>query len=367
MKLFISSTIRDFATYRDAVARAGKTLRHVVKRAEDFGASPGSPQQVCLAGVRDSDVVVLILGAAYGDAPNGKLSPTHEEYREAREHGDVLVFIQDGVTREPRQDEFVREVQAWSKGHYTGSFSTPEELQDGVIGALHELEISRKTGIVDEKEMLKRARDLASDSRSFGSSSTLAVIVTGAPPQQVVRPVQLESAELADVILKEAMFGPNRVFDRHESSEARVAEGHLVIEQRSASVQLSPLGDIRIVQPAEGSRPKENYLSFIVEEELTETIERCFHFAAWLLDEIDSNRRLVKVAPIAVLVGGGHLGWLKRAEAARRPNSMTMGMGGNDPTVVHLTPAACARASLGHDAKAMAEDLMVLLRRERKP
>jgi hypothetical protein len=73
-----------------------------------------------------------------------KLSATHQEYREARDRGDVLVFIQEGVTREPLQEAFIREVQSWSGGQYTANFSTPDELHDGVIRALHELELSRK-------------------------------------------------------------------------------------------------------------------------------------------------------------------------------------------------------------------------------
>ena len=44
----------------------GREPGYAVIAAEDFGASPGSPQQVCLAGVREADVVVLLLGARYG-------------------------------------------------------------------------------------------------------------------------------------------------------------------------------------------------------------------------------------------------------------------------------------------------------------
>src|SRR4051812_31274692 len=116
MKVFISSVIRDFAEYRDAAARAARTLRHEVIRAEDFGASPGSPQQVCLSGVSGADVTLLLLGASYGSGAGDSISPTEEEYREARDRGDVLVFVQTGVTREPRQDRFVHEVRQWAGG-----------------------------------------------------------------------------------------------------------------------------------------------------------------------------------------------------------------------------------------------------------
>src|SRR5437879_5206490 len=110
MKIFISSVLRGLAPYRDAAARAARTLRHAVKRSEDFAASPNSPQRLCLASVRKSDVTILILGQAYGDQQGPEqLSGTHQEYREARDRGDVLVFIQEGVTREPLQEALVRE------------------------------------------------------------------------------------------------------------------------------------------------------------------------------------------------------------------------------------------------------------------
>ncbi len=74
-------------------------------RSEDFGASPLSPQQACLAGVRESDMVILLLGARYGQKQESGLSPTHEEYREARDRQrPILVFVQGDVEREPDQE-----------------------------------------------------------------------------------------------------------------------------------------------------------------------------------------------------------------------------------------------------------------------
>src|ERR1700731_1975948 len=160
MKVFISSVIRGFEAYRDAASRAARALRHDVKRAEDFAASAATPQQACLAGVRWADAVVLLLGTRYGDRQGSGLAPTHEEYREARDRCSVLVFIQQNANFEPEQQGFVSEVQNWSTGHFTATFSTPEELRDQVTAALRDLELSRAVGPVDEAEMLNRARAL---------------------------------------------------------------------------------------------------------------------------------------------------------------------------------------------------------------
>ncbi len=62
MRIFLSSVISGMETYRAAAQRAAETLGHTVTMAEDFGASPFSPQQVCLGAVRDADIVMLLLG-----------------------------------------------------------------------------------------------------------------------------------------------------------------------------------------------------------------------------------------------------------------------------------------------------------------
>lgn len=66
MKVFLSSFIAGFQPYRDAARRAITTLRNEAITAEDFGAQPNSPEVACLQGLRAADVVVLVLGDAYG-------------------------------------------------------------------------------------------------------------------------------------------------------------------------------------------------------------------------------------------------------------------------------------------------------------
>src|SRR5438309_6616909 len=105
MKVFISSVIRGLEPHRDAASRAARALRHEVKLAEDFAASSATPQQACLAGVRWAEVVILILGARYGEPQTSGLAPTHEEYREARERCPVLIFVERDAKFEPAQRE----------------------------------------------------------------------------------------------------------------------------------------------------------------------------------------------------------------------------------------------------------------------
>ena len=132
MKVFVSSVIGGFETFREAASDAVRSLGYEVIRAEDFGASPTSPQVACLASVREADLVVLLLGARYGAKQASGLSATHEEYNEARTRRRVIAFVQGDVEFEAEQADFVQEVREWETGTLTAGFATESELRDAV-------------------------------------------------------------------------------------------------------------------------------------------------------------------------------------------------------------------------------------------
>ena len=76
MKVFVSSLITGMESIRLAARKAVEILRHAPIMAEDLGAQPNSPQVACLTGLRQSDVVVLILGERYGAEQASGLSAT---------------------------------------------------------------------------------------------------------------------------------------------------------------------------------------------------------------------------------------------------------------------------------------------------
>jgi hypothetical protein len=276
----------------------------------------------------------------------------------------VLVFVQTSVDREPAQAAFLQDVQRWTSGHYSAEFSSPADLHDAVARALHDFELSLKTGNVDEADLLRRAQDFIPQNRSLGSSS-LSIVLTGAPRQQVVRPAALEATAFSREIQKEGQFGGDSVLDPSAASEVKIAGGRLVIQQRLASVTVDELGNIGINQPTERQPDRRSFsFSVVIEEDVRESISRALRFGAWLLDKIDPNHRLAWIAPTAALVGAGQLGWMTRAEYNAKPNAVTIGMRGDEPIFATLTPAARPRASLRPQAPEFAEDLMVLLRRK---
>jgi hypothetical protein len=365
VKVFISSVVSGMEEYRDAAAKAARTLKHDVLRSEDFGASPTTPQRVCLAGVRAADVVLLLIGHRYGVPQASGLSPTHEEFRDAQERGTILVFVQKGLDREEPQEAFLREVQSWSSGLYTSSFTTAEDLRDAVTTALHELELARRAGPIDPTEMLSRAKGFLEGDRSGFGHATLRLVVVGGPVQQVLRPAELERPDLAREISQQALFGPAAIFETESGTKQEIRGDQLELRQERRSLSLDQLGTVSIQMPAEEDVER-SHLPVLVEEFISEQIEAALNFAGWLLDHVDPTHRLQEVAPVLSLSDAGYLGWRTRAENRRNPNTVSMGIGTRDALTVHLRPATRRREALLKDAKKLAEDLIVLLRREKR-
>jgi hypothetical protein len=146
-QVFLSSTARDLAAYREAATRAihGIDGFHCV-RMEDFGARDAMADAFCQEKVAACDVVVLLLGLCYGSSPKGSEdSYTRQEYRAAVEtERPRLVFFSKedtfypGYYREPdelwaRQQVFRREVGA---ERVRAEFTTPDDLATKVASAL---------------------------------------------------------------------------------------------------------------------------------------------------------------------------------------------------------------------------------------
>jgi hypothetical protein len=104
-------------------------------------AAGGSRMGALRALVRQSDIVILILGARYDDAVEGTTSPTEDEFTEAvRIRLPILVFVQN-CEREPRQEEFLRQVRgAWAEGNLTATFPGAGDIGVEVMATLRRIE-----------------------------------------------------------------------------------------------------------------------------------------------------------------------------------------------------------------------------------
>src|SRR5690606_30232296 len=167
-----------------------------VVRAEDFGARPESPQVACLSEVRDSDLVVVLIGSRYGAPQTSGLSATHEEIREAAGKKPILAFIQRGVEFEDGQKKFIAELQDWLAGTLTVEFRDPIDLASQVVTATHRHLLRLAAGKADPEEMADRALELLRSAHRPGP--LLCVAVTAGPKQQLVSATRLDSRELEE-------------------------------------------------------------------------------------------------------------------------------------------------------------------------
>ncbi|WP_082547469.1 DUF4062 domain-containing protein [Rhodanobacter sp. Soil772] len=370
MKIFISSVISGYEAERAAAEKAIRLLGHEPVLAENFPASPLTPQAACLGALRTADLVVLIVGSRYGYPQAAGLSATHEEYRAARGTKNTVVLIQQGVDREPLQAAFLEEVQAWEAGHMTKNFTSPAELQEVLIGALHQWDMANAVAPLDPTELLARALGNLSQAGSNRSSAILEVSVAGGPAQSLLRPSEMEDTELHRSWRLGALDGPQALFDPAVGTAA-VMDGdtlRIIHGDRYGSsewVSLTGFGDVVVSQKLE--RPnRRSMIIALVEEDVTAAVVRALKFAAWTLEKIDPSSCLTHIAIAAQIVGGDYLGWRTRAEDDANPTSGNMGMGSNSTTThVHLSPAHRVRAALRTDLSRISEDLTVLLRRQR--
>ncbi|HEX7890778.1 MAG TPA: DUF4062 domain-containing protein [Ramlibacter sp.] len=371
MKIFVSSLISGFEALRAAARSAILALGHEPVMAEDFGAKSISPQVACLQGLRSADLVVLILGERYGALPPGsQVSPTHEEYLEARGAKEILLFVQEGVTPEPAQAALLREAQGWRGGLFRAGFRSPEELRDAVTRAIHKFELAHAAAPLNASELRQTASAMLTErvrDDSQGRSRVRFSLAAG-PKQQVLRPAELEAESLVDAVHQYAMFGATKLFDRSSGVEVRMNSDTLVIKQENgASLQLDEQGGVAIALPLEReasrSRGFSGVMLGIVEESVLRELTNAIAFADWVLDKIDPTQRVTHVALAARIESSDFMAWRTQAEQDANPNSGTMRM---SPAPEKPVCADCPRGALKFDARRLAEDLLVPLRRQWK-
>ncbi|MCC4618082.1 DUF4062 domain-containing protein [Xanthomonas campestris pv. asclepiadis] len=370
MKIFISSLITGMEAERAAVKQAIELLGHQAIMAEDFGARASSPQVACLNGVREADLVILVLGPRYGAKQAGGVSATHEEVYEARNRKPLLMFVQSGMEAEPDQADLIREIGNWQGGQLWDGFVSADELGQKATRAIHQFQLTQAVAPLDPTGLRDRALTLFPRiERGYQQSGTvLQLAVAAGPDTTVLRPAEMEAQPLLDAMQQHALFGAPAVFDRSLGMKAGLNGEALVLVQEAqrsdgASIRLWPNGDVLISLPV--PPPERGMgLSVVVEEDIAGKLEAAISYAAWLLAHIDPTERLSHVVPAVRLLGEHAGAWRTRAEHEASPNSMQVSYReGEHQAPVLLSPAHRVRQSLSMDAQRIGEDLVVLLRR----
>jgi hypothetical protein len=139
-RIFVSSIARgDMGAIREAARSAVQSLDMHPVTFETGAASDESSRRTLLDRVAQSDAVVLLLGADYGESGARGVSPTEEEFNEARERGiPVLTLVRD-AEREPEQEAFLARVRGrWEEGKLTADFTDASDVGLAVVKALDE-------------------------------------------------------------------------------------------------------------------------------------------------------------------------------------------------------------------------------------
>lgn len=166
LTVFVCSTYSDLAEERATVLDAIRKLQHQHDSMEFFGARTSSPIDTCLEEVRQSDVLVVIVGHRYGSfVPGENISFSEAEYAEGYRLGKpCLVYIRsDDVPILPkyieRDSEKLQLLEQFrgklKKRHTIANFSDKHNLSLQVAADLNQTaqaleEVSREEGQIQQ-------------------------------------------------------------------------------------------------------------------------------------------------------------------------------------------------------------------------
>jgi hypothetical protein len=157
--VFISSVARgEMAAIRAAARAAAESLQMRPMMFETAPASRDDSRRALLDELGGCDVVLLLLGAEYGERTERGVSATEDEFKEAASRGIPVIALVQQVTRSPEQDEFVSRVRGtWSDGRFAPTFTDSSDIAFAVVRALNAW---RQRGATDEHQAaaLERAR-----------------------------------------------------------------------------------------------------------------------------------------------------------------------------------------------------------------
>lgn len=145
ISIFVSSTYKDLASYRDEVEKQLISLEQAVKGMEFFGASSDTPLEVCKKKISECKLMILLIGVSYGSIePSSGRSYTELEYDYANQLGiPILPYFADTSSPEleipinsidlqntNRLESFKKKI---GEAHVYATFTTVEDLGKRIL------------------------------------------------------------------------------------------------------------------------------------------------------------------------------------------------------------------------------------------
>jgi hypothetical protein len=185
-----------------AAARAA--LESLEMRPVMFETAPASrddSRRALLDELGRCDVVLLLLGAEYGEPTERGVSATEDEFNEAKSRGIPVIALVQQIPRSAEQDEFVARVRGtWSEGRFAPEFKDAGDVGFAVVRGLNAW---RQRGATNESQSaaLERARSLAMGSGRPGQSHTGAkarIVIVPISNRPIMDAVMLGETSLGD-------------------------------------------------------------------------------------------------------------------------------------------------------------------------
>ncbi len=162
MKIFLSSTFLDLSEDRQAVLEALRRRRASTLAMEDFLATPTTPAETALENLRNSDVMILVIGFKAGSLLSDGTGRTYTwaEYEELLRLGkEALVFVKKergwfrkkaewkNKERSPEKKKALRDfLDRVGKKYTYDTYETPDQLALHVIQSLDRWEAKGRPG-----------------------------------------------------------------------------------------------------------------------------------------------------------------------------------------------------------------------------
>ncbi|CAH2402778.1 TIR domain-containing protein [Mesorhizobium escarrei] len=189
--VFVCSTYADLTGERSATIDAIAQLKLQHESMEFFGAKPGRPLDSCLAEVRKSNVIVVIVGHKYGSLiPEGSISFSEAEYQEGYRNKKLcLVYMRDDGVEVPATNfetdpakltALLAFKSTLNERHTIARFRTAKDLAGKVqsdllenIELLKDENRRRKVSIGTESAFFDQLRDIALSAVAEGLGEAL--------------------------------------------------------------------------------------------------------------------------------------------------------------------------------------------------
>ena len=207
-RIFISSLARgEMGAIRKAARAAVESLEMVPVMFETGAATDEASRRALLDRVAASDAMVLLLGAEYGEPLSRGMSPTEEEFNEARERGIAVLALVQNVERGPEQEAFLQRVRGeWERGRLTADFTDASDVGLAVVRALNAWrreQAGSDLAPAAEARALELARGPERAGVSYGGSK-LRVVSVPVIARPVLDAVALRDAALVDDLVAAA-------------------------------------------------------------------------------------------------------------------------------------------------------------------